>query len=77
MNGMREENESIGIYQQLVRDGYLVRGEGNTFIITEPTKRYMPQEARGVRSMREALKWAEGCESIRFVAEHYKGGQKE
>ncbi len=64
---MRDEMEAIHIHERLEAEGYLIEQDGECWKITEPQKRKMPQQIRAVRSMREAVMWAEGCEAVRFI----------
>ena len=62
---MTQEMEAVVIYKALIADGYTVGMADNTWVIREPNGVYLPQVGCAIRTMREALKWAEGCESVR------------
>ena len=63
---MKTENAAIRIHNEIVRSGYTLKAEGETWLITEPVTRSHPQQGR-VLSMREAEAWVAACDSVRFV----------
>jgi len=67
MMPMIDEMESIYIWRVLTNAGYLMKQDGERWRITEPNDRPMPQERRGLRTLRECSAWADGVEAARMA----------
>ncbi len=63
----RSAMEAIAIYEGLTKSGYKIEAGTSTWAVTEPEDRVSPQHGRAFRTMREVMKWAEGCEGVRFA----------
>lgn len=66
-NPARAEMEAVTIYNGLVASGYKIVAGTSTWAATEPEERFLPQYGRAFQTIREVMKWAEACESLRFA----------